>query len=144
MSKKIVGFAIGAITLLVFAGLVFGLTNKGKNSSTNTMQQLDSYLAPYDNIQYALYDDSTVSGSEVMELIKNIKDDGISIVVTNGSGNTKTYTYVSVTASGSVDVKNIKDKAVTASYINPSASFESSIVRDANDTVTAIEFKQIK
>lgn len=144
MSKKMVAFAIGAVALLIWAGIVIGMASKGRHSSTNTMQQLDSYLAPYDNIQYALYDDSAVSGSDVVELIKDIRDDGVSIIVTNGSGTVKTYTYESVTASNSVDLKNIKDKSITASYINPSATFKSSILRDANDTVIAIEFKQSK
>ena len=144
MSKKIVVFAMSAFMLLIFAGLYFGLGNKGKNSAVDTMQKLDDYLSPSDNIQYALYDGTSVSGSEVIDLIKNIKDDGVSIIVTNGSGNEKTYTYATVTASGSSDVKNITDKSVTASYINSFANFKSSIVRDENDAVSAIKFTQTK
>lgn len=143
MSKKIVAFAIGAVLLLIWAGVSFKLANLGESDSKGTMQELDNYMSEYDNIQYKMYENATVPGSEVVWLIKNIKDDGVKICVTNGSSSTaKEYEYDDVMYTTSTVLSDIADKAKTESYINPNAQFESSITRDANDNITSINFVQ--
>lgn len=144
MPKKAIYFGATIVLTLAIVVVLFTVNNKGTSGVNNAMSQYDDMMSPYDDMRYSIYDDSSASGREIIDLIKDIKDDGVSIVVINGSGKEKTYTYASVTATSSTDIKNIKDKSKTDSYIKPTASFSSQITRDVNDIITKVTFTQIK
>lgn len=143
MPKRFLIFAGGIVLTVILVGIYFAVSDKGVSGINNTMTQYDSTMSQYSDMTYSMLG-STTSGSEIVDMIQDIKNDGVSIVVTNGSGQAKTYTYVSVTADSSTDLKNIKDKSMKEYYINPTASFESSVTRDVNDIITMVSFKQVK
>lgn len=144
MSKRFLVFAGGLIAAILFLGTMFMVANKGKSGADNTMKQYDVLASQYDDVRYSIYDDGSASGNDIVNLIKNVSNDGVSIVVTNGSGTAKTYTYASVKSETSTVTADIKDRTKTESFINPTASFTSEVKRDANDVITEVRFTQNK
>lgn len=143
MPKKALWIAARIVGVVLLVGIVFAITNKGVSSINNTMTQYDTKMSQYDDMAYTMLG-STISGNEIIDMIQDIKNDGVSFVVTNGSGKPKTYNYATVMASDSTDLKNIKNKSMKEYYINPTASFETSITRDENDIITTVRFTQIR
>ena len=145
MSKKFIVLSVGVIIALIFCSVIMILATKSKSSVDNSMGQYDEIISQHGDIKYSIYDGSSVSGSEVVSLIKGISsNDEISIVVTNGYGAAKTYTYENVKATGSTVLSDIADKSKSESYINPNASFMGKITKDKNGVIVAISFTQEK
>lgn len=153
-----VKYLIGAAVLIVgvlFCAAIFTTTNKGRSSTNKSMEAVDDLLGQYDDIEFSVYADTTASGSDIINLIKNLdSSDGVSIQVQNKSA---TVTYA-INASGAVEgtaagaggagggatysLAAISDKTQTAAYINSLATFEGSLVRDANGAITQVNFVQ--
>ena len=144
MAKKAIFFGASIALTLAVIVVYFSVSNKGISGVNNSMGQYDDMMSPYDDLRYSIYDDSSASGREVVNLIKDIKNDGVSIVVINGSGKEQTYTYASVTAANSTNLADIKNRTKTDTYIKPTASFSSQITRDVNDIITKVTFTQSK
>ncbi len=152
-----VKYLIGAAVLIVgvlFCGAIFNTTYKGRSSTNKSMESVDDLLGQYDDIEFSVYADTTASGSDIINLIKNLdSSDGVSIQVQNKSA---TVTYA-INASGAIEgttagagggagatynLAAISDKSQTAAYINSLATFEGSLVRDANGAITQVNFVQ--
>ena len=143
MSKKFLTVAAGLVLAIMFIGITFGIAGKGRTIIGETSTQYDSLMENYTNVQLSLYDNSSVSGSEIIALIRGLTEyDVYSIQVTNGFGKPKTYTYESVNNSNSTVLDDIADKSETESYINPTASFKSALTYDKNGEISCVSFTQ--
>ena len=93
-----------------------------------------------------MYENTEVSGSEVINVIRKFSDEMIGIKVQTKK-NTSYYIYQFSDADGSLknasslDYKTAQN-AVSANYINPTGRFLGSVVRDANGTITGLSFVQ--
>ena len=145
MSKKFLTTAAGVVLAIALIAVWFSVANKGKTGINDSASQFDSLMSQYSDIQLSLYDNATASGSEVVALIKALSSDsGYTITVKNGSGKENSYTYEAVNAKDATVLADITDKAKQECYINPSASFKSSIEYDDNGIVSAVMFEQKK
>ncbi len=143
-------FLIGAVSLILavaFVMIMVTITNKGKNSINNSTAQFDHIVSQYSDIQLSMYENTSVSGSQVVDLIHGLTEDsGYSITVINGenqkngssSSSGHTYSY------GSEDVSKIEEKTSSEYYINPNAAFDSTVTRDKNGIIIAVQFVQQK
>lgn len=139
---------IGVIVGLVIAGVAM-LTKSGtKITATQTM---------IDETQYTSYDGQTVTGSQVSSLVRQWGNDEIGVVVkTLSAGEIKFYYSLSglnlsekSAELGSEVDKSANKKALAAmtqksenGYINPSAQFEVSVLRNKNDVLVGVYFEQ--
>ncbi len=138
--------AAGTIITCVVISLGFFISREAKETASNGANQINKLNSEFVESDKIIYDGATVSGSEVINVIKKMKSDEIGIyVVTNKSKNY--YGYEFDTLSGDLLKKTSSDyeEACISSnvkYINPYADFQGKVVRDKNDVITGIVFTQ--
>lgn len=148
-AKKILLFSVGLILVVGFVAIGLTIYNKGKTSVANTSAQYDNLVSQYDDVEYALYDGGTASGSEVVALCKALarKQDGVTIVVKTGKNTTGiTFKYGTTDSEKATYEANITaaetKRANSDDYINPAASFSGKVEKDSNNIVTKVTFTQ--
>jgi hypothetical protein len=93
-----------------------------------------------------VYDNATVTGSEVINVVKKMSGSSIGIyVLTNKTS--AYYGYKFDLSTGALGEKTDTDinnatLADNGNYINPYANFKGIVVRDVNDVITGIKFEQ--
>ncbi|MVX63752.1 hypothetical protein GKZ28_08595 [Clostridium chromiireducens] len=118
---------IGVVSFgLMVYNVVTPMLSKGvKNTSAISQRISDS--------GYVQYDNGTKQGSEVISAINTQASDDLYIrVKTNSDSSGKTYTTTTY---------NVTDKD-DDDYIEPTAKFDSELVKNTNDTVVGIVFTQ--
>ncbi len=144
-------FIKGAVELLIVVAICFVtvmIYNKGNASINSSMSDYDEILSKFDNINLKSFENSTASGSQIVDLIKSLQaDDGVTIQVTNGYSASKKlspqeYTYDLVNTSDSTVLADISNRSKGSRYINPTASFMSSVIYDENEIITSVVFIQ--
>ena len=94
-----------------------------------------------------MYDGTEVSGSEVLNVIRKFSDETMGILVQTNKNKTY-YNYNFDVDKGELgkaldnSYKNAQDMA-SDKYINPTARFQGSIVKDVNGTIIGIVFAQV-
>lgn len=144
-------FFLGAITLAVVVLLgwwIFSIANKGQSSMNSSISQYDDITGNFTNTRLTMYDNGTAQGSEVMDLINDLdSNSGYSITVINGvnqdtGSSIKSVVYTFGGSDYEANVEKMRKPNESSYYINPMASFKSTVVKDSNDVVTSITFTQ--
>lgn len=119
---------------------------QGTESINKTSRQLS-------NAEYGLYDNKTVSGSDVSSALSSYQHDGgdIQIIVDTLAGPVVNYVSDGTPSSGALTaqsnaaisnlIKTSQNKSNSA-YINPYGEFYATLIYDTNDVVRAINFVQ--
>ena len=139
--------AIGVAVALIVGASIFGIyyMKQGKAVGNTGGKQLSNVQAELSDAEFDAYDGVTVSGSEVVNVVKKFEGDDVAIkVITNKS--TAFYGY-SLKGNNELDTANVssskKMQEVTSPlYVNPSGSFDGTILKDANNVITGICFTQ--
>lgn len=138
---------IGIIVLMTI-GLVYSvqkLNNQSQESVNIGSSKLTKLNSDLQDSDTAMYDGISISGSEVLNVIKNYSEEKVSIkVVTKKS---TTYYGYSVDAGNNLTTGATgslkKAESITDNqYINPTGSFKGSILKDSNDVATCLVFTQ--
>ena len=138
--------AAGTIITCVVISLSFFIAREAKNTANNGANQINQLNAEFIESDKTIYDGATVSGSEVINVIKKFADEKIAISVKTNKGVTY-YGYCidekngDITTASSADVKNAYEVGHN-NYINPYGRFMGKLVRDKNNVITAIVFEQ--
>lgn len=142
--------AVSLIVVVLLAAFIINTMNKGRGSANQSLESYDNMISQFDDIKFSVYADSTTSGSDVINLLKNLNaSDGVSVVVVNRTA-TVTYTInatgalAGTTAAGGTtyDLSDVSDKTNATAYINSLASFSGAVTRDANGAITTVTFTQ--
>lgn len=131
-------FAIVLACLVI--GFVFMVWNSVKESGNTALTDTNSMVTQMDEAKYTQYDAAIVTGSEVINVIKQHSGDDIYIGVNVGAGFVNyIHSDQSLSAAGA-DLTAARDKT-SPTYISPNARFTGAIVRDATtDAILGIEF----
>ena len=139
--------AIGVAVALIVGAAIFGINymKQGKAVGTAGGKQMANIQAELSDAEFDAYDGVTVSGSEVVNVVKKFEDNEVAVkVITKKS--TAFYGY-SLNANNELDTGSVsaskKMQDITSPlYVNPSGSFVGSIIKDTNDVITGICFTQ--
>lgn len=123
-----------ASVLIAIAIVVVGLMffNTASDTAKSANADLAKFNEQFARMKFSDFDNSTLSGSQVVNAVRIYSED-MSVTVTTGAGNTSTYT-----ATNRYTITNTG----AAGYINPTGKFGSVLVVNANDVVTGITFTQ--
>ena len=141
-SSKFLGAIVTLLIVVSISVIAVNLYNKGKSSANETVSQYDSVLSQYGDVQLANYDEGSASGSEITKLITNLA---------STDGSYKIYVYTVDDTTGTPYSKDgdkaeftpaLETSKSSAKYINPSASFKSSVHRNGNGIITEVVFIQ--
>lgn len=147
-SKSFIKNAVGILIVVAICFVAVTIYKKGNASINSSISNYDEIVSQFDNVKLRIYDNSTASGSQIVDLLKTLKEeDGVTIIVSNGytiqkSETPQEYTYELIHANDSQILQEIVNKTNEKKYINPNASFSSSVVYDENREISSVVFKQ--
>ncbi len=147
-SKNFIKNAVGILIVVAICFVAVTIYKKGNASINSSISDYDEIVSLFDNAKLKNFDNSTASGSQIVDLLKNLKEeDGVTIVVSNGYTVQKDlepqkYTYESIYAKDSEVLQEIVDKRNEKKYINPNAAFTSNVVYDENREISSVIFEQ--
>lgn len=138
--------AAGTIITCVVISLAFFISREAKQTATNGAQEINKINTEFAESDKVVYDNTTVSGSEVVNVIKKMADESIGVYVKTNTSETY-YGYSFDLTSGKLGTaSSAKVSAATdiagAAYVNPYANYRGTVIRNANDTITGIMFVQ--
>jgi len=147
-SKNFIKSAVGILIVVAICFVSVTIYKKGNASINSSISDYDEIISQFDNAKLKNYDNSTATGSQIVDLIKTMKkEDGVTIVVANGytlakGKDAQEYDYEQIYASGSKVLDLITNKEEKEYYINPYASFSSDVIYDDNREIYSIVFEQ--
>lgn len=147
-SKSFIKNAVGILIVVAVCFVAVTIYKKGNASINSSISDYDEIVSQFDNAKLKNYDNSTASGSQIVDLLKNLKEeDGVTIVVSNGyiiqhKEKAEEYSYESIHEEKATVLQDVVDKTKTRRYINPNASFASTVVYDANREISSVIFEQ--
>jgi len=147
-SKSFIKNAVGILIVVAICFVAVTIYKKGNASINSSISDYDEIVSQFDNAKLKNYDNSTASGSQIVDLIKTLKEeDGIKIVVSNGyviqnNGQAEEYDYTKIHAADSTVLQDVIDKTSVNRYINPNASFSSTVIYDENREISSVVFEQ--
>lgn len=145
-SLKGLMLAAGIIITCIIISLGFYIAREASDTASSGTGQINELQAEFADTSKTMYENTEVSGSEVINVIRKFSDEMIGVKVQTKK-NTSYYIYQFSDADGSLknastlDYKSAQN-AVSANYINPTGRFLGSVVRDANGTITGLSFVQ--
>ncbi|MDD6037497.1 MAG: hypothetical protein PUD20_01670 [bacterium] len=145
-SLKGLMLAAGIIITCIIISLGFYIAREASDTASSGTGQINEMQAEFENTSKTMYDNTEVSGSEVINVIRKFSDETIGIRVQTKK-NTSFYNYQidegdgSIKALSTVDYKSAQ-VITNSNYINPTGRFLGSVIRDANGTITGLSFVQ--
>lgn len=145
-SLKGLMLAAGIIITCIIISLGFYIAREASDTASSGTGQIHQLQAEFEDTSKTMYENTEVSGSEVINVIRKFSDEMIGIKVQTKK-NTSFYIYQFNESDGSLGAVSINDvkRAQTpsnAGYINPTGRFLGAVVRDANGTITGLSFVQ--
>ena len=147
-SKSFIKNAVGILIVVAICFVAVTIYKKGNASINSSISDYDEIVSQFDNAKLKNYDNSTASGSQIVDLLKTLKEeDCVTIVVSNGyvlqnQENAEKYDYNSIHAVDSTVLQDIINKSSMRRYINPNASFSSTVIYDENREISSVVFEQ--
>ena len=145
-SLKGLMLAAGIIITCIIISLGFYIAREASDTASSGTGQINELQAEFADTSKTMYENTEVSGSEVINVIRKFSDEMIGIKVQTKK-NTSYYIYQFSDSDGSLknastlDYKSAQN-AASANYINPTGRFLGAVVRDANGTITGLSFVQ--
>ncbi|MDD7642336.1 MAG: hypothetical protein PUK75_07675 [bacterium] len=145
-SLKGLMLAAGIIITCIIISLGFYIAREASDTASSGTGQINELQAEFADTSKTMYENTEVSGSEVINVIRKFSDETIGVKVQTKK-NTSYYIYQFNDADGSLKSASTLDyktaqNATSANYINPTGRFLGAVVRDANGTITGLSFVQ--
>ncbi len=139
--------AAGTIITCIVISLGFFVAREAKTTATNGAKQINEVNGEFAENNKTIYDGASVSGSEVINLIRKFKNDDIGIIVKTNKSTNQYGNNIDISTGEMINTITTKTYYLdtpntSSSYINPSAVFLGSVIRDGNNVITAISFTQ--
>ena len=135
--------AAGTVITCLIVGLGFYIAREAKDTASSGAEQMNRLNAEFMESDKVIYDGIQVSGSEVVNAIHKFQDDDLCVQVNTKKGGLVSYGYTDTTLSTKSkhtmsEAQNLKG----ANYVNPSALFQGEVLRDDNQVIVGLLFKQ--
>lgn len=148
-STKAIIIAATVVITLALVTVGFLVLRSGQETAKSAITRLDKMNNQLAESEYLIYDQTEVSGSEVVNALRKFEKEHIGIQVITGktypSGtwyiNTVDTSTGEITSTGGQDIMKTIDET-SNEYVNPNGRFKGEIIRDKNGTITGIIFDQ--
>ena len=145
-SLKGLMMAAGIIITCIIISLGFYIAREASDTASSGTGQINELQAEFADTSKMMYENTEVSGSEVINVIRKFGDEMLGVKVQTKK-NTSYYIYQFNDADGSLKGSSALDYksaqvATNSNYINPTGRFLGADVRDANGTITGLSFVQ--
>ena len=145
-SLKGLMMAAGIIITCIIISRGFYIAREASDTASSGTGQINELQAEFADTSKMMYENTEVSGSEVINVIRKFGDEMLGVKVQTKK-NTSYYIYQFNDADGSLKGSSALDYksaqvATNSNYINPTGRFLGAVVRDANGTITGLSFVQ--
>ncbi|MDF2821530.1 MAG: hypothetical protein K0R15_1971 [Clostridiales bacterium] len=156
--QKALGLGVSVLFFVAVVSLGVLLFSQGVTLVEGAEESTSSVVAKLSESDYERYNSTEVSGTSVLNAIKNYNRDSGELIIVVTTNNITGIQYIS---TGTVDVSNrlaknlitLKNSAIATQikaakdatslyYINPSAKFDAELLYDENDAIRGISFIQ--
>ena len=145
-SLKGLMLAAGIIITCIIISLGFYIAREASDTASSGTGQIHQLQAEFSDTSKTMYENTEVSGSEVINVIRKFADEMIGVKVqTKKSSVFYNYNFNETDGSlGSTSKSDVKlaQVATNTAYINPTGRFLGSVTRDANGMITGLTFVQ--
>ena len=148
MENRLKGLMMAAwiIITCIIISLGFYIAREASDTASSGTGQINELQAEFADTSKMMYENTEVSGSEVINVIRKFGDEMLGVKVQTKK-NTSYYIYQFNDADGSLKGSSALDYksaqvATNSNYINPTGRFLGAVVRDANGTITGLSFVQ--
>lgn len=152
-TMKILILVGSVIVVCVLCAVGFKITNQGRSSANSGTEIFNKSVSQYNDIDVSIYDDSMITGSELVRLVKNTieKSEYLSVEVYTLDGTTLSYNYIydrdeqiltDRGPQGQTADKEVPDNKYEIGYINQMAVFSGEVYEDMNGNKVCIRFEQ--
>lgn len=154
--------AVAVLLAAILIGAVLLIARQGKSVVNEKLEVINHAIAENQSDGYLIYENTKVSGSEVLNVIKkavNNKDCICIRVITGMNKANKNLKGTDYNFSGGESVNNFQitpisspinqpfpnaeGKITDENYVNPSGMFQCEVKRDANGILVALIFTQV-
>ncbi len=145
-SLKGLMLAAGIIITCIIISLGFYIAREASDTASSGTGQIHQLQAEFSDTSKTMYENTEVSGSEVINVIRKFADEPVGIKVQTKK-TTNYYNYNFKDTDGELGAKSSTDVKLAQvpsnnSYINPTGRFLGAVVRDANGMITGLSFVQ--
>ena len=140
---EVIWIVVGLAVVLIAAGWGVLQVRSNTNSANNVAAEMEQMNESLLETEFTKYDASEVTGSQVINAIKQYEQEkeDICIIVNNGRSETEYVKTQDLSSEASAKIKDAKKKSDLSHYISPSAIFLGEVIRDVDtDTIIAIKF----
>jgi len=154
--------AVAILLAAILIGVIFLIARQGKSVVNEKLEVINHAISENQSDGYLIYENTKVSGNEVLNVIKKAVDnkDYVCIRVITGmnkaNNNLKGTDYnckgeesangfqiTQISSAVNCPTPNAEEKVIDENYVNPSGTFRCEVKRDANGTLVALVFTQI-
>ncbi len=134
----------GTVITCIIIGLGFYIAREARDTASAGSGQINRLNAEFMESDKIMYDGIDVSGSEVLNVINKFKNDELCIQVDTKKGGLASYIYAdtTLTAKSKHSIKEAQELKGLY-YVNPNALFQGNVLRDDNNVIVGLLFKQI-
>ena len=137
---KALTIAAGAIFTIGVIVLAFTFFNKGKDMASSAQKQILNMEDVVSNSDKEMYDNTDLTGADVLTALNQFKNDRVCIVVENSSDTTE-YFYTITGGTGIKDLNKPREVG-TGKYIDRNAEYTSTLLYNATTSeLIGIRFK---
>lgn len=151
LKMLMIGAAVAITLAVITAG--FFILRQGQGIMKSSTEKISSISADIEETEFTIYDDQTVSGSEVVNVVRKYKNERIAVFVatgkdSNGAWYNNSATGISngdyegsIISSSPEDFSSMIDESKNE-YVNPNGKFKGKVLRNANNTIIGLYFTQ--
>ena len=128
--------AASTIITCIITGLGFMMAREAKQIGNHVVDELHQYRTTIEEQDYTKYDNATVYGNDVVNLMKAELDggrDALRITVTEGN--------ISYTYEKKEDIKKVQEPG-TVHHIIPTAEYVGAVIRNENKVIVELIFQK--
>lgn len=135
---KIISIAVIVLASCIILTFGFRMARNMNNTSDEVVTQSNDTITDMEMAQYTTYDDKIVSGDDVMLAIDRYQTRmWIKVYLNSLSSETVPFRYFPATNY------EIENEYGSKSYIDPTSSYESTLMFDENGVLEGIKFEEI-
>lgn len=152
-STKAIIIAATVVITLALVTVGFLVLRSGQETAKSAITRLDKMNNQLAESEYLIYDQTEVSGSEVVNALRKFEGEYIGIQVITGKNVSGTSYIYNITkgatqGEGEIGSKSSYDIGDTIDeesneYVNPNGRFKGEVIRDKNGVIIGIVFTQL-
>lgn len=147
IAAKIILTVVIVILVGLLVAWMVGLFKDKKQDLNSAMDKTNTVINSLADFDYLAYDGAVISGESLVEIISEFKNRGeqvaICVQTLDGADTDYIYNYTSNNL-GSPSSAAVPTSKTSSGYITPTGNFKGKVLKNSNEEIVCLRFKQQK